>query len=211
MTAIATVRQLVITQIPAANDLLIDRVVIEAARELCKKARVLRRNVTATVTAETLNVTLTPPADTELVDVVNAVLDDNRLTKKTTAQLDAMNAKWRTQSGGSDYITLSDDLNDVLIAPLSGTTYTNGLVVRGAWRPVLGATTLDDRLVSEHSKCIVAGALGLLYGIPSQPWSSGGLASYYQTNFNDMVEEARQSAGDSEMQGVVRKVAYGGL
>ena len=211
MTALTTMRTLVITQIPAANDLLIDRVILEAAREFCKQTRVLRQNVTGTVTAGTLNVTLTPPTDTELIDVVSATLDGNRLTRKTTSQLDVINPKWRTETGGSDFITLSDTLNDVLVAPLSATTFTSGLVVRGAWRPVLGATTLDDRLVSDWSDALLAGAYARLYGIPGQSWSSPQMSDYYQSMFAAKTEEATQEATDSNMKGVVRKVKYGGL
>jgi hypothetical protein len=211
MTTVATMRQLVITQIPEANDMLIDRVLIEVAREFCTKTRVLRRNVTETVTASTLNVTLTPPTDTELVDIVSATLDDNRLERKTTAQLDAINPKWRTEAGNSDYITLSDDLNDVLVAPLSQTTYASGLVVRGSWRPVLGATTFDDRLVSDYSDALLAGAYGRLYSVPNQPWADGNLAGFYMRSYLGQMAEAKQSATDSNMAGVVRKVRYGGL
>ena len=149
--------------------------------------------------------------DAELVDIVSATLDDNKLERKTTAQLDAINPKWRTDSGGSDYITLSDDMNDVLVAPLSATTYTSGLVVRGSWRPVLGATTFDDRLVSDYSDALLAGAYGRLYSSPGAPWANGDLAGFYMRSYLEQMADAQQAATDSNMTGVVRKIKYGGL
>ena len=211
MTAIATIRSLVITQIPLAPDMLIDRTLIEIAREFCVYTRAWRSSVSATVTADTLEVALTPPTGGELVDVVKATLDGYPLTKKTQEQLDELVPKWRTTPAGSSYITKGDTLNEVLVAPLSSTTYTNGLTVRAAWKPALDATVLDDMLISNHSDCLVEGVLGKLFGLPEKPWTSGGLASHYQASFEIKKDIARQQSADGNMKGVVRKVRYGGL
>ena len=211
MTAIATVRSLVITQIPLAPDMLIDRVLIEIARDFCAYTRAWRSTVAANVTADTLGVALTPPTDGELVDVVKATLNGNPLTKKTHEQLDALVPKWRTTPAGSSYITKGDTLNEVLVAPLSSTTYASGLSVRAAWKPALTATTLDDMLISNHSDALIDGVLGKLFGLPDKPWTSGGLASHYQASFQIKKDVARQQTADGDMKGVVRKVRYGGL
>ena len=211
MTAIATIRSLVITQIPLAPDMLIDRTLIEIAREFCTYTRAWRSSVAATVTAGTLGVALTPPTGGELVDVVKATLDGYPLTKKTQVQLDELIPKWRTQSSAGSYITKGDTLNEVLVAPLSSTTYTSGLTVRAAWKPALTATTLDDMLISNHSDALIDGVLGKLFGLPDKPWTSGGLASHYQASFEIKKDVARQQSTDGDMKGVVRKVRYGGL
>jgi len=211
MTAIATMRSLIIAQIPAANDLLIDRTLIEVAREFCDYTRAWRTTVSETVTADTLEVALTPPTDGELVDIVKATLDGNPLTKKTMEQLDEAAPKWRTDPKSGNYITLSDTQDEVLVAPISSTTYTSGLSVRAAWRPVLGATTLDTMLISRYSDALVHGTLGRLLSIPSTDWMDGPLASHYLAMYqNDMIT-ARQKSADGNMKGIVRKVRYGGL
>ena len=211
MTAIATIRSLVITQIPLAPDMLIDRTLIEIARDFCVYTRAWRSSVAATVTADTLEVALTPPTGGELVDVVKATLNGNPLTKKTQVQLDEETPRWRTQSSAGSYITKGDTLNEVLVAPLSSTTYTSGLTVRAAWKPALTATTLDDMLISNHSDALIDGVLGKLFGLPDKPWTSGGLASHYQASFEIKKDVARQQSTDGDMKGVVRKVRYGGL
>ena len=211
MTAITALRSLVITQVPLANDVTIDRILVEVARDFFEVTRAWRSSVTATVTADTLGVTLTPPTDGELVDIVAATLDEVTLVKKTQEQLDAIDPKWRTESQTSYYITTGDALNEVLIAPMSATTFTSGLAARVAWKPALGAATLDAVMVSKYSDALVAGALGKLFMIPGEPYNNVALASYYAGTYEQKRDEARQSAVDGRMQGVVRKVRYGGI
>lgn len=211
MTAISTLRSLVIAQIPEANDLLIDRTLLEVARVFCEYTRAWRSTVTETVTASTLAVALTPPTDGEMVDVVKATLDGAPLDKKTHEQLDEIDSQWRTREGSSSYITSSDSLNEVLIAPLANTTYTNGLSVRVAWKPTLTAVTLDAMLVSKYSDLLVEGTLGKLFIIPDEPWEDASRGAYYTTLFEEKSEAARHAVADGNMQGVGRKVKYGGL
>jgi hypothetical protein len=106
---------------------------------------------------------------------------------------------------------MDDTLNQVLIAPLSGTTYTSGLSVRVAWKPTLAATVLDEKLASRYPDALIAGALHRLLSIPNQSWSNGGLAAYYGGRYDLLRDEAKQASTDGGMKGVVRKVKYGGL
>jgi len=211
MTAIATVRALVYAQVPEAPDLLIDRVLIETARDFCKQTRAWRSTITETVTADTLTVDVTPPTEGELVDVVTASLDSQPLEKKTEFQLDEIDPDWRTVAGTPFAILLGDDTDQVIVAGLSSTTYTAGLTIRAAWQPILGAATLDGKLVSQFSDALVRGALGRLYLMPDQPWTSENKAGFYMTWYENDVNDAKSKVADGGMIGVGRKVRYGGL
>ena len=211
MTALTTLRSLVIAQIPLASDPLLDRTLVEVARDFCEKTRAYRTTQTATVTADTLEVTLTPPADGELVDIIKSTLDGLPLTKKTHEQLDEIDPEWRTDPQSSYYITLGDSANEVLVAPLSSTTYASGLSVRCAWKPALGATTLDAVIVSKYSDALIAGALSKLFIIPGESFTDPERSNYYGTVYANARDEAKQAASDGRMKGVVRKIKYGGL
>jgi len=66
-------------------------------------------------------------------------------------------------------------------------------------------------LVSKHSDALVAGALGKLFAIPEEPWTNGSMASYYTGAYEVAKDDAKSTSADGRMQGVARKVRYGGL
>lgn len=212
MTAITALEPLVYSKVPMAPTITINRMLVEAIRDFCDYTRAWRTTISETVTADTLGVTVTPPTDGELVDVVKASLDGSiKLGRRTQEQLDDEQNDWRTDSGTASFYTLGDDVNEVLIAPMSATTYTNGLELRCAWKPVLGATTIDTLMVSKYSDVFVAGAIARLLMDPDEPYSNPDRAGYYATVFMEGREDAKQQASDGRMKGVVRKIKYGGL
>lgn len=211
MANLSALRNRIISQIPAANDVMIDRVLIEVIREFCKYTRAWRTTVTETVTANTLEVTLTPPTDAEFVDVVKASLDGYPLTKKTHTQLDEIEPRWRTDVSSPSYVTEGDELNEILAVPQSGTTRTDLLVVRVAWKPTLLATTINDRLLSQYSEEIINGTLHKMFAMPGVPWADGPRSAFYGTLYTDQRDDAKTMATAGGQTGVVRKVKYGGL
>jgi hypothetical protein len=214
MTAIATVRALITPLIPQASDIQVDRLLIEVARNFCDMSRAWQRTHTGlTITAGTHEVTLAPPTDGELVDVVKASLDGNpSMIKATQAQLDQLHPGWRENAATPGYVMLSDEnLNEILVAPLPSATYTSVFRVRAAYKPVLGATTLDDILVSKHSDALVEGTLGKLFIIPGAPWNDNALGAYYTSLYEEKRNAAKQTSADGRMTGVARRVRYGGI
>ena len=214
MSAIATLRALITPLIPQASDIQVDRLLIEVARDFCDVTRAWKRTHTGlTITAGTLEVTLAPPTDGELVDVAQATLDGGApLDKKTQEQLDGIQPLWRTQAGTPGYVMLSDEaLNAIRVAPLPSTTYTAVFTVRAVYKPTLAATTLDDILVSKHSDALVAGTLGKLFIIPGAPWNDNALGAYYTSLYEEKRNAAKQTSADGRMTGVARRVRYGGI
>lgn len=212
MSTLASLRPLVLGHVPAASNFLVDRTMVEAARIFCRESLAWRRAITETVTAGTLEVIVSPPAFAELVDVISGVLDDTiPLTKSTPKKMDREYLDWRTDQQTPEHVLMGEAVNEILIAPLSSTTYTAGLQLFAAFKPILTATTLDDLLVSEHIEAIVHGALSKLFLIPGRPWTDGTLAAYYQNMFDQEIMDAKSHADSGRTVGVPRKVRYGGI
>ena len=211
MAALSSLSTLIVQQIPAVNDLLAERIVLETMRDFCTYTRQWRSSQDLTVTAGTLNVVVTPPTDGELVDVVTCERDGEPILKKAHNQIKAIVPRWRTQPGAPKYVTIGDALNELYFVPTSETTLTAEMDTRLAWKPILAATEIDDLLLSRHSDCFINGALGRLFVQPDQVWTDTTRANYYNELYEDAKELARSQAEDSHMTGVVRKIKYGGL
>jgi hypothetical protein len=212
-TAILDLLPQVFASAPTAPNQIVTRYMRDAAREFCRRTLAWKADVLAlTVTADTANVTVTPPTDGVLIDINSAVLDNNTpLVKKTRAQLDKAFPKWRTEAGTPTHITLSETQNDILLVKIPATTYTSLLDVSGVFVPTLTATTLDDNLVDRYGEDIVNGALYRLLRLPGKPWSDPNQALFYGTLFEDAINDAKTEVADGNMVGVARKVTYGGL
>lgn len=210
MTALTALRTQIIAKIPEANDLLIDRTLIEVAREFCEYTRAWRTYVAVTVNADTLNVVLTPPTDGEMVDIVTCERNGEDILKRTHEQIKALIPKWRTAAGEPKYVTIGDELNELLFSPVTQTELTD-VEARIAWKPALSATTLADKLVSKYSDELVNGALGRLFLDPDVPWGDNARAAYYTELYDDQKDHAKVKVTAGDMTGVVRNIRYGGL
>lgn len=212
-TAILDLIPQVLASATMAPNQMVIRYIRDAAREFCRTTRAWKADVlNLTATADTANVTVTPPTDGVLIDISSAVLDENApLIKKTRKQLDVAFPKWRTETGMPTHITMSETRNDILLVKVPASTYTSMLDVNGVFMPSLTATTLDDTLVDTYGEDIVNGALHRLLRLPNKPWTDINQAQFYGILFDDAVCCARSEAADGNMTGVARKVQYGGL
>jgi hypothetical protein len=210
--AIALLRKQIIQHIPEANDPMIDRVFIETCRDFCEFTRAWRVTQALTITADTLNVVVTPPTGGELVDVVDCETEDGKdITKATQTQIKQKVSKWRTAAGAPDFVTLGDALNELYFVPTSQTTLTTSVQTRMAFKPILSAVVFDELMISKYIDTLIAGTLARLYIMPKQVWTDGTLASYYTTKYDDERDDAKRKVTAGNMTGVSRKIRYGGL
>jgi len=196
---------------PEAPEPMLARIFVEAARKFCRESRAWRSDVSETVTASTLAVAITPPTDSEVIDIASAVLDDEyTLDKRTVKQLDRDYIDWRTDTGSPAHVALSGTLNEIYVAPLSDTTYTSALDLELVLQPTLTATTFDDALFSKYEELITNAALGALLMIPRKLWSDSKLALYHMGLYQEAIDAAKSSGTDGGMSGIARVVQYGG-
>lgn len=210
MTAIAVPRAWITSMVPDAPDPLVDRTLLEVARDFCKETRAWRSTITESVVASVLTVAVTPPADAELTDIVKATLDTNSIRKVTDEQAETEDPEWRTRPGVPWAIMLDDTLDQVALVPLPQSAST-ALVIRAAWKPTLTAVTLDAKLLSDHSEALIQGTLAKLFMIPEAPWENSNKGTFYAGSYNLSMLRAKDAVSDGGMKGVARKVKYGGL
>ena len=210
MATLASLRNRVIAKVPEANDLLIDRTIIEIIRDFCEYTRAWRSYVAITVNAATLEVVLTPPADAEMVDIVSCERNGQDILKRTPEQIKQLVPKWRTAVGEPKYVTIGDDLDELWFCPTSPIELTD-VEARIAWKPLQSATTVPDKLVSKYSEEIINGTVGRLMIEPDTPWADTARGGYYIELYDDQKDAAKVKVTAGDMTGVVRNVRYGGI
>lgn len=190
---------------PEAPAPLINRVLIEAAQDLCSRARVWREYVTPVTLDGSATYTVTPPTDGELVDVLMARVDDTTdLDKMTQQQIGAYNL----DEAGPAVAIFKAGLNSVGVARKQ----TSGSItkLRCSFKPTDTADEFSDDLLSEHRRVIEDGAIGRLLSMKGKPWADAALAGYYLEKFDNAVDALETNAVDEGMVGVARVVKYGG-
>lgn len=194
---------------PTAPDVLLERALVDAAREFCEETRYW---VDDTITMDTVaNQDLyspTLPADSVLVDFAEVEYEGQVLTPATPHTLAReLGAKWRTLKDVPKFY-MRFGVSMVRIVPFTKDAATAALRFTVELKPALGATVLDDVFAEPFSETIVNGALARLFAISDKSWSSVAKADRYLNLFYSKISEARSRADNARTRGVTHKITY---
>ena len=142
---------------PNANDLVAERFIRQAARELCERCKLWKETDTIEITTPEMQGVLTIDG-ADIVSIEAAKLDDATLEPKTTGWLDVEYPFWTidtTPSGPARYVTQLRPNTVTVVPAVEGT-----LKARMVLRPSRTATTLPSFLLERYSEEIGRGAAG---------------------------------------------------
>lgn len=210
MAAIETLYPGVLASAPSVPEVLLDRALLETARDFCRRTRYLRTQLDPiSLVADTSSYALTLPTDTALVDIIGVTLNGSELTPKTVEQLRRADPDWEAATGTPDYY-FREGSADIRLVGTPQADDADALVVRVALMPTLSAATIDDVLTDDHGEELVNGALFRLLKIPGKAWTDKGAADYYGALYESRIGEATHVADADRTMNVRRRVRYGG-
>ncbi len=195
-----------------APDYLLNLFFVDAAREFCRRTRAWRKDLAAIDTDSGTSIyTVTPPAGTEVSDILMGEIDGkDKLLPKTSQQLAELYSDWRTVQGSPKYIR-GEGTNQFRLIPTPQTMGYEDLLVTVALIPTLDATDIDDKVVLEHLDALIHGTLALVYDIPDKKWTNHSEAHTRRIRFENAIGPAAARADAEYTKGVTRTVRYGGL
>lgn len=148
---------------PNASDFAAQRFIIQAARELCERAKIWRENDTIEITAPDMQGVCTI-ADAAIVQIQSAMLGERKLEPVSPEFLDDKMPTWSTDTteGSALYVTQIRP-NTLAVVPRE----TGTLSVRLLLKPARNATSLPALLLEDYSEEIGRGAAGRMLVEPN--------------------------------------------
>lgn len=209
MAAILDIRPAISIHASEAPSLVVDAVIVEAARQFCRETLAVRADhANIALAAADSTYPLTAPVGTELLDVVYAKVDGSEPLTKTTPRLMAQgDAAWETATGEPTHFYLDGDTLVVWPTPTAAAT----LRVRMALMPEIAASTLPDALTRHYEAALRSGALYRLLDMPRKPWTDKNEAKFHGGVFMNEIALAKHKAANEHQSGVARKTGYGGI
>lgn len=162
----------VLAQAPGCPVALADWAIRDAAIEFCDRSRAHVVDLAAiNAVAATADYALTPPANTEIVTVLDVAYDGDairpigpqdaiRFYGDDWKDLQRLPERYMTQYGTS-----------LKLVPKPDASLTGGIVVTVALRPTAGASAVDDAIAVPYKRAIAKGARKTLWLMPKKPWT----------------------------------------
>ncbi len=105
MTKIIEWRQRVLSELPLNEDLFVEKFLMDAIRELCRKTFCLKEDIADTTTATVPSHTLVPTTlNSKFVRFLYGKYDSKALENKTFGEMNELNPKWEISEGTPAYI-----------------------------------------------------------------------------------------------------------
>ncbi len=112
MTKIIDWRQSVLSELPVNEDIFVEKFLMEAIQELCKKSQCFTENIADTSTIDVPIHTLTPlTANTKLVRFLYGKYLNKTLDNKTVGEMKHLNPEWEIVTGTPSYIVYEGGSN----------------------------------------------------------------------------------------------------
>lgn len=219
MTAFTDLDGEVLSEVPGADAVLIQRSFRRAARRFCAETEVLR-TTTATpldLVADQAEYTIPAVANREIVRIVRGGLlwgsqtypthrTEDQLdreerqgqtpsryflpdTEAEAARLGMLTTPWRILTGSPPVFYYQPQPNTVRLVPIPNVAMTQQLTITYALKPAREATEVDDFIVENWYETLVHGAIGELLSIKQKPWSNIKLAKDYIAMFDDGIAD----------------------
>ncbi len=168
-----------------------------ACIEFCEKSLVLiRDHDPVTVATGIVDYDLEPPTGYIVVKIMNAWLENNKLTPMTPsvvreAALYNRNFSSYVEAPTTPQYYLQKDERTVTLWGVPGDDYFSGLTMRVALKPTRASTTVDSVILEDHAESIAQGAMFRLMVSPGRPYSNPQMAAAYKTLFQSAINTAR--------------------
>ena len=191
---------------PGCPTMVVDRAVLDMARDFCTITGCLRQTVTVPVTATQDKATIPVAAGYEVVDIKAAWWGNAALTP---AQQDAFDLAPVRLAASTDskpqYYTAT--ASAIRLYPTPSITDATSLTVEVTVRPTLAATTIDDSLRDRFAVEIANGALWRVLRTPNQPFANTDLALQYKRMYDTGRSAARAffNSGGQEARVAMRR------
>ncbi len=170
---------------PGVSTLAASQALRDSAIAFCERTRLWKWEDTFDVTTDDCIGGIFVPTGSVIHDVETVMFNGQKLTPKTTVDLDCIRPGWRTdttQTGTPCYYTQIDHGTLKLVPAGAGTVY---LCIR--LKPAQDATDLPDFL-DEYREAISWGALARLLTVPGQSYSNPSIAPYYDGKFTEKLD-----------------------
>lgn len=187
----------VLPELPGAPLPLLDHWLRNTAIEFCERTRALVVNLAA-IDAVALQMAypLVLPANTELVEIIDAWFSGQKITAKSGAFLNNKFTKWADETGTPDYYTQEDTAN-VLLVPAPAAAEVGAIVIKAALKPGIAATGIDDWLYSKYRMALCAGVKSKMMDQANVAWANPDRVAINLAQFESAIETATTAAADS--------------
>lgn len=210
MTAFIDLQGEVLSEVPGADVILIERSIKRAARMFCEKTEVLRVTTSPAIdlVANTSEYTLPAVTNREIVRVVRGGMkwgtdvfpvhkSEDQLDRETfdidrvylpedsesLAIIGGISRHWRTEVGSPPLFFYQPRPNIVRLVPMPNIDAPAQLEVTYCLKPALSSTEVDTFVVEQWYETLVKGAISELLFIRQKPWTDLKLGVHYQDGF----------------------------
>lgn len=192
--ALAEFHDLLLPELPGCGVDMVNLQLRQTAREFCVKTGAWRLPFDALdlVAGQATYYPATPEIQSELVRFTRLMVNDDLLWDDTDHEQRDASVPEPKYNRNEPPFTLSPDLQEfTLIADEVPTAdVAAGLVLTGAMKPTLIATTLPDFLLSQYSDAMRFGTLSRLMVMAKKPWTDRALATAYLGEWNKALNFA---------------------
>ena len=185
-------------EVPEVPVPLVQRALVDALQEFCKKSKIWRVDLDLiSVTADLGLYTPATPAGTALAGIRRMLFDGNKVNGRGEEWLDDnLQTDWRDQTAitPENYYHPQPDQIRLVFAP--NATATEVLYVRAYLKPSENAEEVPAFIHAEHEYrlAIEGGAKSLLYRMEGTPWANRKAAESWALVFQGGMEQARGEA-----------------
>lgn len=169
--------------------------VLQAARELCKKAFVWNAFQDPVSLQEGVaSYNLVPVTDAYIHTVKNIWMGARELTPASMEDVAALYPNWQVATSNEPTMyNLAEDRTKVRVFPIPTglTAATPQVRIRSIFVPLNTAQTLPDFMGRDYDELISWGALARLLMPTNTEWSNPNLGAYYEAKFSEGVVSAR--------------------
>jgi hypothetical protein len=163
----------------------IEQYVREAAIETCEQTLAWRfEQDLIRLTAGVYEYDYETPENTEVVGVIHAALNGNKIDALTQEQIHSRFPSWPDQDRRSTPRFLGQfDPDHFVVAPVPDASITYDIKMFLALRPTQDADGMDKTVFDECELAITHGSLAKLLSLPEKSWTDKGLADYHARQF----------------------------
>jgi hypothetical protein len=199
----------ILVETPGCPDPLVKQALVSAAIEFCKETMAWTESQDPVPLVDGVSdYELEAPSQAIALTVRDVWVGARRLNPITMRALQDVLPNWAT-AGSSDpvYYNSATERGSIRVFPIPTNTNGQELVMRSAFIPVAGASSLPDFLGQRHMELIAAGAKYRLMLIPGTGWSNPELGAYYKQMFAEGLIGARIDEDHDRVPGSVTVTA----
>jgi glucosamine 6-phosphate synthetase-like amidotransferase/phosphosugar isomerase protein len=179
-------------------DMVIDRAVLDAARDFCRRTDAWRVTSTASLIADKTKYEVQVPDKADVVRILNVKVNGDYLRSAGEVfNHNPFSESWGSASSGYRFSHSTDWPNLVELIEAPKEYVKKGIEIDASVTPQFDANEIDDALFQKWYEPIVMKAKHLLFIQPGTSWANGELGSYYFQLYSKAVAQS-ESQGRKE-------------